>query len=188
MSIVRHQTRVGRLSLSGAAIGKRLPLGGVSFGSVAGSLALRSLAGVATHISVSSGPVWSGLPSTETVAQSASISIAAFASGAAPITFALAPGSAALPAGATLSSGGVITTGISTPVATTAGLIVRATNAAGSTDSPTFSLSVTAAVISLAGPILLTVEKFTNGHVSVVQMVKEVTEHERQRKLTGELK
>ena len=37
-------------------------------------------------------------------------------------------------------------------------------------------------------PWMLTVEKFTNGHVSVVQMVKEVTEHERQRKLTGELK
>jgi hypothetical protein len=35
---------------------------------------------------------------------------------------------------------------------------------------------------------MLTVEKFTNGHVSVVQMVKEVTEHERQRKLAGELK
>ena len=37
-------------------------------------------------------------------------------------------------------------------------------------------------------PWMLTVEKFTNGHVSVVQMVKEVTEHERQRKLAGELK
>ena len=60
------------------------------------------------------------------------------------LTFALSPSSAALPAGLSLSSAGVITGTPTTPAAQ-ANIIIRATNSAGSVDSA-FGITITEAV------------------------------------------
>lgn len=77
-------------------------------------------------------------------------SFALSATGTAPITWTLQSGT--LPTGLSLSAGGIIS-GTPTVVATTTGLVFRATNSAGFGDSSSLSLAVNAAG---AGPVPLT--------------------------------
>jgi hypothetical protein len=77
------------------------------------------------------------------------LDVASDFTGTAPITYTLAPSSAALPAGLTLSSAGVIS-GAPTEAVAARSIVVRATNAAGFADSG-FSLTVNAAGGALAG-------------------------------------
>lgn len=79
------------------------------------------------------------------------VDLAADFSGGAPITYALAPSSAALPAGLSLSGAGVLS-GSPTATATAASIVVRGTNADGFADSA-FSLTVSAA--ATANPFAL---------------------------------
>ncbi|MEE4451347.1 putative Ig domain-containing protein [Novosphingobium resinovorum] len=65
--------------------------------------------------------------------------------GTAPYTFALAPGSAALPAGLLLNAGTGVISGTPTVAGTTGGLVLRVTDSQGAVADTTFALPVAAA-------------------------------------------
>ncbi|WP_404479911.1 putative Ig domain-containing protein [Novosphingobium sp. BL-52-GroH] len=65
--------------------------------------------------------------------------------GTAPYTFALAPGSAALPDGLSLNAATGVISGTPTAAGTTAGIVLRATDSLGATADAAFALSIAAA-------------------------------------------
>lgn len=65
--------------------------------------------------------------------------------GAAPFTFALAPGSSALPAGLSLNPASGVISGTPSVSGTTSGIVLRVTDSAGATAEVTFALVVAAA-------------------------------------------
>jgi hypothetical protein len=77
------------------------------------------------------------------------------ATGTTPITWTLQAGT--LPAGLSLSSSGVLS-GTPTTAATTTGLVFRATNSAGSGDSGSLSITISAAV---GAPVIVTAPTIT---------------------------
>jgi hypothetical protein len=77
------------------------------------------------------------------------------ATGTTPITWTLQSGT--LPAGLSLSSSGVLS-GTPTTAATTSGLVFRATNAVGSADSGSLSITISAAI---GAPVLVTAPTIT---------------------------
>ena len=91
-------------------------------------------------------PLWENVPGTINAVQGTNPTVSQYASGVTALTYSWSSSSAARPTGVDISTNGTITISGSTAVAATSGLIVKALDLNGrSTDSPAFTLNVTAA-------------------------------------------
>lgn len=114
-------------------------------------------------------PQWSGLPTQFSQIRPSSFPISQYCSSSLAITFSISPTSAVNSAqlaalGISMSSNGLFTITSSATIASTIGVVVRATNTTGSTDSPPFTINVVSLVSSsfaFLGPVQLPLDSGT---------------------------